>query len=379
MYATGKYSPPARAAALLLLLLTGGCVTAESWEATRVLQDIDAGADPSALKQVTPTPSRTTLPYSVEGRENVADFYDPRQPSGGTLVLVPGFTRAGKNDSRVVELARSLARARFHVMVPEVPGSRALRVRLEDSVTIADALRHLRQSPRAAEGPIGVVAVSYAVGLAVLAALEVEAESLPDFLVGIGGYYDTEAVVTFATTKQFRLPGSHRWESGKPLESAKWIFLAGNAAVLGDPRDRRRLEALGEACFDGCQPDVAALAAELGPEGRALVALIANRDPQRVPALVAALPPAVRHRMQALSLRGRDLSRLAGRLILIHGRLDPLDPYSESMALARAVADSELFLIDGFSHITPRGVGWAGQLQLVSAIKAVLDRRRPPP
>ncbi|GAB4355828.1 MAG: alpha/beta hydrolase [Kiloniellaceae bacterium] len=363
-------------AALLPVLAAAGCVTPESWEATRVLQDIDAAGGPSELKQTTPAPQRTTLRYAVEGRDNVADFYDPLQPAGGTLVLVPGFTRAGKDDSRVVELARSLARARFHVMVPEVPGSRALRVRLEDSTTIADALRHLRQSPRTAEGPIGVVAVSYAVGLAVLAALEVEADTAPDFLVGIGGYYDTEAVVTFATTGQFRLPGSRRWESGKPLESAKWIFLAGNAAVLSEPGDRRRLKTLGEACFDRCEPDVAALAAELGPEGRALLALITNSDPRRVPALVAALPPAVRERMQALSLRGRDLSRLAGRLILIHGRLDPLIPYSESMALAGAVADSELFLIDGFSHITPRGVGWSGQLQLVNTIKAVLTRRR---
>src|SRR3546814_17948071 len=45
------------------------------------------------------------------------------------------------------------------------------------------------------------------------------------------------------------------------------------------------------------------------------------------------------------------------------------------MALARAVPGSELFLIDGFSHITPEAVGWAGQLQLVSAIQAVLERR----
>ena len=374
MRSTGKYSRLARAAALLLLLLTTGCVTAQSWEATRVLQDIDAGGGPSTLKEATPVPRRTTLRYSIEGRENVTDLYEPNQPVGGTLVLVPGFTRAGKNDTRVVELARSLARARFRVMVPEVPGSRALRVRLEDSTTIADALRHLRRER--VEPPVGVVAISYAVGLAVLGALEVEADAAPDFLVGVGGYYDTQAVVTFATTGQFRLPESHRWESGSPLESAKWIFLASNAAVLGDARDRRRLEALGEECFTRCDPDVAALAGELSPDGRALLALITNRDPHRVPALIESLPEAVKAQMQALSLRGRDLSRLSGGLILVHGRLDPLIPYSESMALARAVPGSELFLIDGFSHITPKGVGWAGQLQLVNAIKAVLERRR---
>jgi len=364
--------------ALLAAPLLHGCVSAESWEATRLLQDIDAGGAPSVLKQRTPEPQRSTERYVIDGRANIADFYHPRQPLGGALLLVPGFTPEGKDDPRVMDLARSLARARFLVMVPEVPGSRALRVRLEDSRTIADALRHLQAArPEAAGRATGAVAISYAVGLTALAALELDDSTRPDFLVGVGGYYDTRAVVTYATTGRFRLPGGRRWQQGEPLASAKWIFLATNAAVLEDPTDRRRLQALGERCFTVCAPDVAALNRELGPEGQALLALIVNRDVARVPALIAALPPAVRERMARLSLDDRNLSPLAGRLILVHGKADPLIPYSESVALAHAVPGSELFLVDGFSHITPEGVGWGGQLQLVSAIQAVLSRRTP--
>ncbi|WP_227010233.1 alpha/beta fold hydrolase [Pelagibius marinus] len=361
----------------LLCLLLGGCVSTESWEATRLLQDIDAAGGPSTLKEVTPAPRRSTLHYAVAGRPGLADLYEPGQTRGGALVLVPGFTEAGKNDSRVVELARSLARARFTVLVPEVPGSRELRVRLEDKQTIADALRFLKeQRPELTRRGVGVVAISYAAGLAMLATLELNAAARPDFLVGLGGYHDTTAVVTFATTGRYRAPGERKWQRGHPLKSAKWIFLAGNAAVLSDAEDRRRLEALGRECFHGCDPDVAALARDLGAEGRALLALITNDDPARVTELLEALPESVALRLRGLSLKGRDLAPLAGRLILIHGRLDPLIPYSESQALARAVPGTELFLIDGFSHITPRGVGWAGQLQLVSAIKALLQRRR---
>lgn len=364
----------------LVALALGGCVSAESREATRLLRDIDAGGGPSALKQQTPAPGHSTERYAIDGRGNVADFYDPRQPLGATLVLVPGFTGDGKDDPRVMELARSLARARFLVMVPEVPGSRAQRVRLEDAETIADAVRHLRRSrPEAAQQGVGVVAISYAVGLAVLAARQLAVETPLDFLVGIGGYYDTTAVVTFATTGKYRLPGSHQWLEGRPLSAAKWIFLASNAAVLENAADRRRLEALGERCFDGCDPDRKALARELGPEGRALLALVINEDPARVPALVLALPQAVQQQMAQLSLSGYDLSSFAGRLLLVHGKLDPLIPFSESIALSDAVPGSELFLIDGFSHITPRAVGFAGQLQLIDAIQAVLRRRTPTP
>lgn len=362
---------------LLLSLLLGACVSAESWEATRLLEDIDAGGAPTALKAQTPEPTRSTERYSVEGRANVADFYHPRQPIGGALLLVPGFTPEGKDDRRVAELARSLARARFLVMVPEVPGSRALRVRLEDVDTLADALRHLRASrPEAARSAIGAVAISYAVGLTALAALEVAEEAPLDFLVSVGGYYDTTAVVTYATTGRFRPPGG-RWQRDEPLDAAKWIFLATNAVVLEDESDRRLLQDLGRRCFDVCEPDVESLERQLGRGGRALLALVINREAARVPSLVAALPEAARDQMARLSLAGHDLSPLEGRLILVHGRRDPLVPYSESMRLARAVPGSELFLIDGFSHITPENVGWTGQLQLIDAVQAVLARRAP--
>jgi hypothetical protein len=45
------------------------------------------------------------------------------------------------------------------------------------------------------------------------------------------------------------------------------------------------------------------------------------------------------------------------------------------MALASAVPGSQLFLIDGFSHIDSDGVGITGQLQLIDAMQALLERR----
>lgn len=365
-------------AVLSLLWLLAGCVSAESWEATRLLQDIDAGSGPSELKDSTPAPSRTTHRYDIDGRAGVADLYQANQPLAGALLLVPGFTREGKNDRRVIELARSLARARFLVLVPDVPGSRELRVRLDDAGSIADGMRYLaRSQPQAAEQGVAVVAISYAVGLAVLAGLQTQEEVPLHFLVGIGGYYDTTAIVTFATTGHYRLPGERRWRRGDTLPAAKWIFLASNASALGDTEDRTRLEAVAERCLRRCDEEAEALGQGLGPDGRALLDLITNRDPDRVPSLIAALPPPVSARLDQLSLRRRDLSPLRGRVILVHGRLDPMIPYSESLAFGQAVEGTDVHVIDGFSHIDPRGVGLSGKLQLISAIQAVLKRRNP--
>jgi len=364
---------------ILLAGLTTGCISQESWEATRLLRDIDAAGRPSELKSITPAPQRRTLRYEIEGRRGVADLYLPGEPAGAALVLVPGFTEQGRRDWRLVELARSLARARFLVLVPEVPGSRQLRVRLQDSRTIADAVVQLqREDDEVAGRGLGLVAISYAVGLSVLAALEVEEVAPIDFLVGLGGYHDARAVVTFATTARYRLPGDGRWHKGTVEAAAKWIFLATNAAVLENAEDRRRLVSLGRDCFDGCTVDAEALRAELEAEGRALLDLITNKDPNAVPRLIDALPSRAKEQLRALSPASHDLTSLAGRLILIHGREDTLIPFSESRALARAVPNSEIFLIDGFSHITPDAVGWTGQLQLIDAVQAVLARRRLP-
>ena len=356
-------------------MLLAGCVSETSWEAVRLLEDIEAGGAPSELKATTPAPSRRLHRFAVAGRERVADLYRPNQPVGAGIVLVPGFTPHGKNDRRVVELATSLARARFLVLVPDLAGARELRVRLEDAETIADSVVGLSRTAPHPES-LGVVAISYAVGLAVLASQEPEVEQRLDFLVGIGSYFDTTTLVAFMTTGHFSdsATGARRWIQPNP--AAKWIFLASNIDVLDDTRDQEVLRAIAERRLADPDAPVDDLAAGLGPEGRALYTLMTNEDPDRTAALRAALPQDVDSQIQALSLEGRDLSRLTGKLILVHGREDNLIPYSESQRLAAAVPDSELFVIDGFSHIDPSGVGPLGQLQLIDAVAAVLKRRQ---
>lgn len=383
---------------LLVPFLLTACVSPESWEAVRVLKDIDAGDAPSALKQTTTTPRRREIGYRVvqpgtgqPGPPQRADLYHPNRADpddlDGALVLVPGFTSSGKNDRRLVALAKSFARSGFLVLVPDLRGSRETRVRLGDARRIADAVVHLSARPElgrlagAGTTPeVGLVAISYAVGLAVLATTESDAKERTGFLVGLGGYYDTTEVVRFTTTGAYRLPGERRWRNLKPLRAAKWYFLSGNIDALEDPQDRAVLTAIAEirqrsgreALVDG---QGRGLVAQLGPEGRSLYALMTNEAPAQVESLLDALPESLRAQLDALSLRERDLSHLAGRLILIHGREDPLVPFSESLALSRAVPGTELFLIDGFSHINPRSVGVIGKLQLADAIQAILARR----
>ncbi|WP_024326213.1 S9 family peptidase [Thioalkalivibrio sp. AKL19] len=366
------------AAVLLGLVLLAGYIGAQSWEATRVLQDIEAGAGPSTLKDRTPEPARETLTLETDGGDIAADLYHPRQDVGARIVLVPGFTPQGKDDRRLVQLANTLARARFLVLVPDLQGTKDLRVRHEDASAIRDAaalLARLEVERAADEQDVGVAAISYAVGLAVLATLTPEGEDAIDFLVGIGGYYDTENVITFSTTGAYREPGSDRWQMRTPDPLAKWIFLRGNLHMLDNREDREILDEIAHRRMADPNAPITDVADDLGDAGRSLLALILNDDQERVPKLLEDLPASAREAIEMLSLADRDLSHLSRGAILIHGRADAMIPHTESERLARAIGETDLHLIHGFSHIDPQGVGFIGQWQLVRAVMDLIARR----
>ena len=362
--------------AVVFALTAAGCISSESWEAVRVLNDVIARGEPSDLKAMTPPPSRSEVRFAVEGRAHLADLYHPNQPIGAKLVLIPGFTQYGKDDARLVDLATSLSRARFMVLVPNLTGSREIRVRLDDADDIADAVAYLWQiEPRDGDGRVGIAAISYAVVLAVQATERPRAKDKTGFVVGIGGFQDTAAIITFMTTGRYRVPGETAWRTGNPLPAAKWLFLGTNLEAVADPFDQEALRAIADRRSREPNAMVDDLTRSLRPEGRALWELLSNTETERVPALLAALAPGVRRQMDGFALKGRDLSHLKGRLILIHGDEDTMIPHSESMALANAVPGTELYVIDGFSHIDPTHTPILGQLQLIDAVQAVLRRR----
>jgi len=381
---SGKASGHPRTLALCLALLLVGCSPDRAMESQRLLLDMAAGAGPSSLKEKTEPPSRVALAYEVDGRQRRADLYKPASTTAGdvakaALVLVPGVTPQGKDDPRLVALANSLARVRFAVLVPDITNLRSLKVSPEDAVPIADALRHLAESEAGASssGQVGLVAISYAAGPAILAALKDEADEAVGFLLLIGGYYDITAVVTFFTTGYYRESPEGPWLKGKPNVYGKWAFVQSNAEVLNTPRDRELLTAMANRKMRRLDADIDDLVAELGPEGRSVYALLINQDPEQVPALMAGLPRRIAENMRGLDLKPRDLSDLEVPLLLIHGRDDPIIPFSESSALAAALPEgqAELYLVDNLAHVALGPAGLGDALTLWRAAYRLLTER----
>src|SRR5437763_2880608 len=199
-----------------IALCVSACISPRAQEARDLLADIAAGGGPSRLKETAPEPVRVTIAYRRAAGPASADLYRNSQPPRGAVVVVPGLTPDGKDDARLVALAKSLARAQFLVLVPDIANTRALKVSAADGAFIGDAIEELAQRVAGGGAPsVGLVALSYAVGPALLAASQTPAGRHVRFIVAIGGYYDIEAAIGFVTTGRFRPPDGW-WEGTAP-------------------------------------------------------------------------------------------------------------------------------------------------------------------
>lgn len=356
-----------------ILILLVGCTPTRLFDAALVLQDLAAADGASRLRQTTETPLRQPLTYTVAGRSHRADLYLPatldtcipadseqagnRSRRGqncprAAIVVVPGAVPQGKDDPRLIAFATTLARAGFAVLTPEITGFRELRIRPSDSRDIADAFAYLaNRQELAPEGRAGIFAFSYAVGPALLAALEEDIREKVRFIVGLGGYHDLPRAMRFFTTGWYEQAG--KWQHITPDDTGKMVLLYSSLDYLADGQkdgslsDRLIFDQMVKLRLRSPQADLTPLAAGLSSDGQTVYALAINPDPERFPQLFARLPEAMRTDIERLNLARHDLKPLKARLILVHGRNDNLIPYPESLALAAAVTEGQasVFLI----------------------------------
>lgn len=336
-----------------------------------MLADLVAGTGPSRLKRTTTAPKRVPFPGQPGG-----DLYWSGDPTA-ILVLVPGAAPAGRNDPRLVAFAETLARARFLVLVPDIPSLRALRIGPDDAHAIAGAIDRAAECSADDKPSVMVMAISYAAGPAVLAALQPDTSERVQTVITIGGYYDVDAVVTFFTTGFFRGGPEEPWRYRAPNAYGKWQFALANADRLAAPGDRATLQAIAERKLDQPDAEIDDLIPALEPQGRAVVTLLTNQDPELVPALIDDLPPAMRADLRALDLEHADLSRLRARAILVHGEDDPIIPATESEALSAALPDDQvhLYVMGSLAHVEVGIASLPDGFRLWQAVYRILAER----
>ncbi|MFO7982554.1 MAG: hypothetical protein R6V08_03790 [Desulfuromonadales bacterium] len=362
---------------LLCLLCLQGC-TSRGREAFLVLSDIATGEGPSRLKEITPTPQRQQQSLEINQNRYMVDLYLPDEPVKAGLLLVPGAAEGGKNDPRLVSFAKSLARARFAVLVPDLPSLKNLKVNSGNIEEINDLFSWLSRRPELTpEGRAGIFAFSYAAGPGLLVALDPETGPKVNFFFAVGPYYSLDEVLTFFTTGYYEKEGEllHR----QPNAYGKWIFVLSNIDRLNNPRDRELLRAMAERKKNDLEAPLDDLVAQLGAEGRRVYRFITNRDPAMVEELKKDLPPSILSDLERLDLASKDFSKLHADLIIVHGFDDDIIPYTQSVALAGAVPEDqvELYLVDGLAHVD-LDPGLLSKFRLWRAVCNLLEARDSP-
>ncbi|HVL75678.1 MAG TPA: hypothetical protein VM406_06655 [Noviherbaspirillum sp.] len=227
---------------LLAALQLSGCAGVQrGWDAALLLADLQAAGGDSMLKRRTPAPHVTPLQYTIAGHAQVADRYAGPDASRGTLVLIHGFTEAGRRDVRMVQFAESLARSGFVVLAPELPGMTDMSVGSAEREEIATALRHATGHGRA-----GLVALSLAAGPAIHAAMKPDLADRVAYILLIGGYHDIVDVIRYATTGVDAATGETA-DLREPVQQGKWMLLRAQLRNLEDPQDHAALEAIANA------------------------------------------------------------------------------------------------------------------------------------
>jgi fermentation-respiration switch protein FrsA (DUF1100 family) len=326
--------------------------------AALALFDLRSAGREGLLSRICRPPEIRSVVVPVRQSEVRADLYLPgREGKHGGLVLVPGFTEFGKDDTRVVWLAKLLARIGFVVLVPDLAGLRAWRARQADVDDTVDSFRYLATlDPRLRQDRLGLMGFSYGAGPTLIAAADPAVAAQVRFVISFGGYFDLVDVIRFVTTGHFAWQGHRGYLPPSP--HARGRFLLANLDLVQEEKDQEILAAVARRLADGewrgtANPD------ELSPWGAALYALLMNTDPDQVGALIERLDPRIRERIAYLS-PSRVIQRLQAHLVIIHGLLDDYIPYTESLRLAAAAPREErvhLALTRLISHVDVVGPG----------------------
>ncbi|HEV7551703.1 MAG TPA: alpha/beta hydrolase [Candidatus Angelobacter sp.] len=298
-------------------------------------------------------------------------MYTPQEiQNPGGVVLLHGVHHLGIEDPRMWNLARALAGAGVVVMTPELQDLADYRVTARTIDVIGDSATVLSTRMR---HRVGVLGLSFAGGLSLLAADRKEFRDSIGFVVAIGAHDDMGRVARFFAANLIAKPDGVE----SPFQAHEYGALVLAYSHLEDffsasdvPIAR---ETLRQWLWE--QPDAMNTAAALSPSGkRELDLLLHHRDQLREPLLGEITLH--KEEMDAVSPHGH-LTQLRTAVFLLHGAGDTIIPSSETLWLAKDVPASQLkasLVSPALVHVDMGDrVTWQQQWQLVDFMAQVLD------
>src|SRR5450432_252378 len=158
--------------------------------------DTSAGASPEVSEELFPIARASGDPIR-------ARLYLPRGGSRGAIILIPGVHHLGIDEPRLIRFARAVSASGVVVLTPEIGALIDYRIEGASADEIGEAAHALHERVGT---PVGVMGMSFAGGLALLAASD--PRFVPDiaFVVAVGAHDDLGRVSRFFATGAIARP-----------------------------------------------------------------------------------------------------------------------------------------------------------------------------
>lgn len=128
-------------------------------------------------------------------------FYRPGGGFDRTVLLVPGIHAMGIEEPRLTGLAKDLAGSGVGVMTMALPDLQRYEITPRSTDVIEDAVAALSQRPELApDGRIGIVGISFAGGMSIVAAGRPSIRERVAYVLSFGGHGDLSRVIRYLCT-----------------------------------------------------------------------------------------------------------------------------------------------------------------------------------
>ena len=321
-WVVARQSRPYLRAAALILDLTGDAPRLRTWLPVRVVpvttRDVDVPARHGAV--------HTRL-------------YLPAVPTGQTVAVFPGVHGGGVDEPRMSALSHQLAAAGLTVLSAPLPELRVYTIRPRSTDDIEDVAGWLAAQPDLAPtGRIGIVGVSFAGGLALVAAGRPSLAGKLDLVTALGGYGDLPRAMRYLCTGELpdgRVQPPHDYGAAVILLAALPHFVPAGQVEPLHHVVKMFLDASSDDATD--PPRSAALFSEARRLGNALpepartvMGWVNNRD---VTTMGPKLLPYIEELGGAAALSPERSPATHVPVFLLHGAHDNVIPYTETPAI----------------------------------------------
>ena len=308
---------------------------------------------------LSPDPVREEVAFPMTNGDGSADIYRlPGTKKMPAVAVVVGVHRAPKNDPRIMNLGKALARSGFVAMFPWSPSLMEMRVEPAEPDNLVWAFKQLRGTDYVDPDRVGMGGFCVGASLALAAASDPRISDDVSFVASFGAYHDLPDLLSqLATKSRFYRQTREPWQ---PSQNTQAVF---NQLLTESVEDETERDAL-MGRFVEKRETTGPVPERLSPPGQAvyrlLSSLAAEDDSARLSleeaaSLINALPARVLEDLNTMSPSSR-IEDLKARVMIAHDREDDAVPAEESRRLADALSGrrrSSHTEFSFFSHVTP--------------------------